>query len=52
MPSAGQKQMGSPSEAWFCSRFLPVSDGDFPCHCRPRLPLRGSQAGALCKAAL
>ena len=41
-----------PSEAWFCSRFLPVSEGVFPCHCRPRLALRGSQARALCKAAL
>ena len=43
---------GSPSEAWFCSRFLPASEGVFPCHCRPRLALRGSSARALCKAAL
>ena len=50
VPSAGQKQRGSPSEAWFCSSFLLVSEGVFPCYCHPRLALRGSQARALCKA--
>ena len=40
--------MGSPSEAWFYSRFIPVNQGVFPpCHCCPRLTLRGSQARAL-----
>ena len=42
-PNANQKQMGSPSEAWLL-RCLPVSEGVFPCQCRPRLALWETQA--------